>query len=100
LLWAGSVALAGGYDNRFIGLGSDEFRRILNAAVSLTAAGAIVSYAFKLDIARGYVAVALPSTLVLDLGMRYWLRKHLHRVRGSRQGLRPGVGGGGAPAVR
>jgi exopolysaccharide biosynthesis polyprenyl glycosylphosphotransferase len=87
LLWAGSVALAGGYDSRFIGVGSDEFRRILNAAVSLTAAVAIVSYAFKLGIARGYVAVALPSTLVLDLTMRYWLRKHLHRVRSSGQCL-------------
>lgn len=99
LLWAGSVALAGGYDSRFIGVGSDEFRRILNAAVSLTAAVAIVSYAFKLDIARGYVAVALPSTLVLDLTMRYWLRKHLHRVRSSGQCLRRVVVVGHAPAV-
>src|SRR5438552_10757008 len=36
-LWLGSVAAAGGYDLRFIGEGSDEFRKIFNAAVSLTA---------------------------------------------------------------
>src|SRR6266700_8028340 len=32
-LWLASVGLAGGYDSRFIGVGSDEFRRMLNAAV-------------------------------------------------------------------
>jgi exopolysaccharide biosynthesis polyprenyl glycosylphosphotransferase len=99
LLWAASVALAGGYDSRFIGVGSDEFRRIANAAVCLTAAVAIVSYAFKLDIARGYVAVAMPTTALLDLGMRYWLRKHLHRVRSAGQCLRRVVVVGHAPAV-
>ena len=43
-LWLGSVAVAGGYDPRFIGVGSDEFRKVLNAAVGLTAGIAIVSY--------------------------------------------------------
>lgn len=100
LLWAGAVTLAGGYDDRFIGVGSDEFRRVANAAVSLTAVVAIVSYAFKLDIARGYVALALPSTAALDLAMRYWLRKHLHRLRTAGQCLRRVVVVGHAPAVK
>ncbi len=99
LLWAVAVALAGGYDSRFIGVGPDEFRRILNAAVSLTAAVAIFSYVFKLEIARGYVAVAMPSTVVLDLTMRYWLRKHLHKARSAGQCLRRVVVVGHAPAV-
>ena len=99
LLWAVSVALAGGYDSRFIGVGPDEFRRILTAAVSLTAAVAIFSYVFKLNIARGYVAVAMPSTAVLDLTMRYWLRKHLHKVRQAGQCLRRVVVVGHTPAV-
>ena len=33
VLWVGAVALAGGYEPRFIGVGSDEFRRVLNASV-------------------------------------------------------------------
>jgi exopolysaccharide biosynthesis polyprenyl glycosylphosphotransferase len=83
--WWMSVLLAGGYDTRFIGLGSDEFRRILSAAVNLTAGVAIVSYAAKLDLARGYMAIALPSATVMDLTARYLLRKrlHRHRVRGG-----------------
>jgi exopolysaccharide biosynthesis polyprenyl glycosylphosphotransferase len=81
LLWLVSVALAGGYDTRFIGVGSDEIRKIVNAGVCLTAGVAIVSYATKTDIARGYVVVALPSTTLLDLLARYALRKRLHRLR-------------------
>jgi len=99
LLWAAAVAVAGGYDSRFIGVGSDEFRRILNAAVSLTATVAIVSYALKLNVARGYVALAMPSTALFDLLMRYWLRKHLHKMRDAGQCLRRVVVVGHAPAV-
>ena len=79
--WWMSVLLIGGYDTRFIGLGSDEFRRILGAAVNLTAVVAVVSYAAKLDLARGYLAIALPSATVMDLTARYLLRKRLHRRR-------------------
>jgi exopolysaccharide biosynthesis polyprenyl glycosylphosphotransferase len=81
LLWWVSVALARGYDVRFIGLGSEEFRRVLNAAVSLTGAVAIVSYAARSDIARGYLVIALPCATVLDLLARFVLRKRLHRQR-------------------
>ena len=79
--WWMSVLLIGGYDTRFIGLGADEFRRILGAAVNLTAGVAVVSYAAKLDLARGYLAIALPSATVMDLTARYLLRKRLHRRR-------------------
>ena len=99
LLWVAAIALAGGYDPRFIGVGSDEFRRVLNAGVSLTAAVAIVSYAFRLNVARGYVALAMPSATLLDLMMRYWLRKHLHKRRGAGQCLRRVVVVGHAPAI-
>ena len=81
LAWSMSVLMAGGYDTRFIGFGSDEFRRILSAAVNLTAVVAVVSYAAKLDLARGYMAIALPSATVMDLTARYLLRKRLHRRR-------------------
>ena len=81
LAWLATVALAGGYDSRFIGVGTDEFRRVLNAGVFLTAAVAMVSYASKVDLARGYVVVALPSVTLFDLAVRYSLRKRLHRTR-------------------
>ncbi len=98
-LWWTSVLLAGGYDSRFIGLGSDEFRRILNAAVSLIAGVAVVSYFAKLDLARGYITVALPSTAGLDLLARYWLRKRLHKKRRHGSCIRRVVAAGHAGAV-
>jgi exopolysaccharide biosynthesis polyprenyl glycosylphosphotransferase len=81
VLWVISVRLAGGYDSRFIGVGTDEFRRVLNAGICLTAFVAIVSYATKTDVARGYVVIALPSLTVLDLVARFTLRKRLHKLR-------------------
>ena len=97
--WWMSVLLAGGYDTRFIGLGSDEFRRILSAAVNLTAAVAVVSYAAKLDLARGYMTIALPSATIMDLTARYLLRKHLHRRRVRGWCVRRVVAVGHAAAV-
>ena len=99
IAWSMSVLLAGGYDTRFIGLGSDEFRRILSAAVNLTAGVALVSYAAKLDLARGYLAIALPSATVMDLTARYLLRRRLHRRRVRGWCVRRVVAVGHAAAV-
>ena len=99
LAWLATVALAGGYDSRFIGLGTDEFRRVLNAGVFLTAAIAFASYATTFDVARGYVVVALPSLTVFDLGARYALRKQLHRERATGAYMRRVVVVGHPPVV-
>jgi len=80
-LWIMALELAGAYDARFIGIGSDEFRRVINAGVCLTAAVAFVAYATKTDFARGYVVVALPFITVSDLLLRYARRKRLHESR-------------------
>jgi exopolysaccharide biosynthesis polyprenyl glycosylphosphotransferase len=83
LLWLGAVALSGGYDSRFFGVGSDEFRKVLNAGVTLTATVAIICYTVKFDLARGYVAIVLPTATVLDLVARFRLRKRLHARRST-----------------
>jgi exopolysaccharide biosynthesis polyprenyl glycosylphosphotransferase len=88
LFWLLSVALAGGYDPRFIGVGSDEFRKVVNAGVCLTAAVAVVAYATKADFARGYVVIALPCATLFDLLARYALRKRLHKWRSRGRCLR------------
>ena len=80
-LWVSALGLLGGYDSRFIGLGSDEFRRVLNAGIFLTGAAAVVAYAAHASLSRGYVLAALPSLTALDLLARFTLRKRLHRLR-------------------
>jgi exopolysaccharide biosynthesis polyprenyl glycosylphosphotransferase len=83
VLWLASLWLAGAYDVRFIGTGSDEFRKVLNAAVSLTAAVAIFSYAINLELSRGYLVIALPGVTLFDMVVRLALRKRLHGRRAA-----------------
>jgi exopolysaccharide biosynthesis polyprenyl glycosylphosphotransferase len=83
LLWLAALWLAGGYDVRFIGIGSDEYRKVLNAGVGLTAAIAIFSYAINIELSRTYLLIALPLTTMLGLVSRYGLRKRLHAQRAS-----------------
>jgi exopolysaccharide biosynthesis polyprenyl glycosylphosphotransferase len=60
---------------------------------------AVVAYATKTDIARGYVVVALPSVTIFDLFARYALRKWLHKQRRLGLCLRKVVVVGHAPVV-
>ena len=80
VLWLAVLSLAGGYDVRFVGTGSDEFRKVLNAGVSLTAGVAIFSYAVNVELSRSYVLIALPSITFFDLIARYVMRKRLHHA--------------------
>jgi exopolysaccharide biosynthesis polyprenyl glycosylphosphotransferase len=98
-LWCLAVAMSGGYESRYFGAGSDEFRRVLNAAVGLASCVAIASYAIKIDFARGYFVIALPSVAVFDLVARYRLRKRLHRLRSQGACMQRVVAVGHAPAV-
>ncbi len=63
-LWCLFVCLAGGYARRFIGVGTEEYRRVAVAGLALAAGTAIVAYAVKFDLARGYVLVTLPLVLL------------------------------------
>ena len=65
MLWVAAVALAGGYEARILGLGSEEFQRVFRAFVGLTATVGFVSFALKVDVARGYVVLALPLVTIL-----------------------------------
>ena len=60
LLWLAAMAAARSYEPRFLGLGSEEYRRILVAAVAVMATVATVSWATNATVARGYVIMALP----------------------------------------
>jgi hypothetical protein len=79
--WVAVVAMNRGYEGRFVGAGPAEFDRLFKAFLYLIALVAIGSYASHVDIARGFVVVALPTALGLDLVGRYIARKYLHRLR-------------------
>jgi exopolysaccharide biosynthesis polyprenyl glycosylphosphotransferase len=81
ILWVAAAGTTRAYDDRIIGLGSEEFQRIIHAFVALTAAVAFFSYATKAEVARGYMVLALPVAALSSLLGRYAVRKWLHRAR-------------------
>jgi exopolysaccharide biosynthesis polyprenyl glycosylphosphotransferase len=100
LLWVIAVRLFGGYERRFLGAGSDEFRRVLNAGLSLTGALALISYAVNNELSRAYLVISMQVIVVLDLGVRLVLRKRLHRRRKLGQCMSTVVAVGHESAVR
>ncbi|MGH3320782.1 MAG: sugar transferase [Streptosporangiaceae bacterium] len=98
-VWLVCLALARAYEPRFLGVGSDEFRRVVNSGFVLIALVAIVAYAAKIDVARGYVVAALPLTTIATVVGRYALRKRLHLLRRRGRCMGRVVVAGHAPAV-
>jgi exopolysaccharide biosynthesis polyprenyl glycosylphosphotransferase len=100
LLWVTAVRIFGGYEWRFLGTGVDEFRRVLNAGLSLTFALALISYAVNNELSRIYLLVSMQVIVGLDLLVRYTMRKRLHRRRAQGQCMSTVVAVGHESAVR
>ncbi len=81
LLWLVTMRLVGGYEMRFLGTGSDEFRKVLNAGLGLAAGLVLMSYAVNNELSRTYLVITMPTITGLDLLSRFALRKRLHRLR-------------------
>jgi exopolysaccharide biosynthesis polyprenyl glycosylphosphotransferase len=86
IAWISCLAINRAYEPRHLFVGTDEYARVFRAALALTAGLAILSFAFDLRLARGYVIIAMPLAVVVDLGARYVCRRTLHRswARGER----------------
>jgi exopolysaccharide biosynthesis polyprenyl glycosylphosphotransferase len=69
------------YEPRFLGSGVEEYRRVFLSCFRIGAIVAITSYGLKLEIARGFVGVALPTGTAALLISRYSIRKYVHRGR-------------------
>jgi exopolysaccharide biosynthesis polyprenyl glycosylphosphotransferase len=76
LLWAN-----GTYDRRYLGLGSEEFKRVLRTSVTVVAAVSLLAFATKADLSRGTVATVSVSALLLLLLGRAISRQILHLAR-------------------
>ncbi|MCW2544140.1 MAG: exopolysaccharide biosynthesis polyprenyl glycosylphosphotransferase [Frankiales bacterium] len=80
-VWIMIIAASNAYEARFLGVGSEEFKRVANASTRFVALLAFVSYALKAQFARGFVAVVVPAGFVLLVLGRYAARKVLHELR-------------------
>ena len=90
LCWLAGLWLNRTFSAQVVGVGYEEYQRVVVATLGVFGLVAIVSMLLKLEIARGYLAIALPVGLTLLLlsrwSWRLWLRRkraagdYVHRV--------------------
>ncbi|WP_169787667.1 sugar transferase [Luteipulveratus mongoliensis] len=88
LLWIGTVAISHGYERRFLGVGTEEYRAIPRAAIRLVAATALISFGLYDErpyLSRIVVVTFFPLLIVSALALRYAVRRVLYHRR--HQGL-------------
>jgi exopolysaccharide biosynthesis polyprenyl glycosylphosphotransferase len=66
---------------RIIGAGAEEYRRVWLATLTVFGGVAIVSMLFKLELARGYLMIALPVGITLLVSLRWFARQLVVRSR-------------------
>lgn len=91
IFWMAALSLFNSRKREILGAGSEEYRRVVRATFALFAVVAIISYLGNLQIARGYVLIAMPLGLVFLLFSRWAWRQWLIRTRSQGSFLTPAV---------
>ncbi|WP_348775179.1 sugar transferase [Solwaraspora sp. WMMD791] len=81
IAWLASLKLLRCYDDRVLGYGADEYRRVITASLRLAGTVAIIGYVANVGISRGFLAVAFSVGTVGLVAGRFGARKYLHRRR-------------------
>ncbi|MFB9692805.1 sugar transferase [Amorphoplanes digitatis] len=76
ILWAN-----GSYDRRYLGLGSEEFKRVVRAFVTVVACVSLLAFATKTQLSRVTIAYVSVAALIFILFCRYSARQVLHVAR-------------------
>jgi exopolysaccharide biosynthesis polyprenyl glycosylphosphotransferase len=84
-LWLSSLAVFQTRSTRVIGAGIDEYRRIGSASFWTFGIIAMVTLLAKVDLARGYLAIALPVGTIGLLASRSLWRQYIGRKRARGQ---------------
>ena len=79
--WMVALTINGARSTRAIGSGVEEYRRVWWATISVFGTVAIISMLFKLELARGYLMVALPLGVLGLLASRWVARRVVVRLR-------------------
>ncbi|MGW5668612.1 sugar transferase [Micromonospora sp. NPDC003776] len=81
LVWLVSLRAMRCYDDRVLGYGADEYRRVSAASLRLAGGIAIVGYIADVGVSRGFLAISFAvGTIGLEVA-RFAARKRLHRAR-------------------
>ena len=75
--WWLMLEVWGSREARVLGSGSDEYKRVIASSAWLFGVVAVVSYALRIDTARGFVGLAFPAGAVGLVIGRWLVRQHL-----------------------
>ncbi|WP_442930625.1 sugar transferase [Micromonospora sp. NBC_00421] len=81
LVWLVSLKALRCYDNRVLGYGADEYRRVSGASLRLAGGVAIAGYIFDAGVSRGFLGISFAVGTVGLVVTRFAARKALHRAR-------------------
>lgn len=79
--WWLMLEIWGSRDSRVLGSGSEEYKRVIASSAWLFGFVAVVSYALRIDTARGFVGLAFPAGALGLLVARWLVRQHLSLER-------------------
>ena len=83
LTWLVALSWSGSRDVRVVGHGPVEYKRVIQASLSVFGLVAIGSYLFRAELPRSYLVIMLPAGLFGLLVSRYLWRRWLHHRRDS-----------------
>jgi exopolysaccharide biosynthesis polyprenyl glycosylphosphotransferase len=83
LAWLVMLWGSGAYDRRYLGIGTDEFKRVTRAAVTLTATIPLIAFSTKVaeQLSRLTVGLVMVAGLLYVALVRYAARRLLYLVR-------------------
>ncbi|UNK70105.1 sugar transferase [Microbacterium sp. H1-D42] len=79
--WLGSLKMLGTRSQQRVGGGWDEYRLVLDASLRMFGLFAIAAFLLQVDVARGYLLLALPVGLAALVASRWAWRQWLGRQR-------------------
>ncbi|MGD9618301.1 MAG: sugar transferase [Mycolicibacterium sp.] len=79
--WMAALSINHSRSLRVIGSGAEEYRRVFLATLATFGGVAIISMVFKLEIARGYLLIALPAGISLLILFRWIARLAVRNAR-------------------
>ncbi|WP_133830463.1 sugar transferase [Arthrobacter sp. AG258] len=79
--WWIMLGVWGSREAKVLGSGAEEYKRIVAASVWLFGLLAVVSYALRIDTARGFVGLAFPAGVLGLVTGRWLVRQHLSLER-------------------
>ncbi|TQJ52095.1 sugar transferase [Phycicoccus sp. SLBN-51] len=84
VLWVGALAVTHGYERRYLGTATEEYRAVFHSTFLVLALVSVISYVLKLELSRGFIMTVLPMLFVIGMTERHLLRRRLQsrRARG------------------